>query len=277
MTAPIEAAIKDLKYFNSHPHEEDDAAMKEATYFTCIFQLTSSRRGWLFHIHLSCSSISISTHILTKRMTMVCGDHVGLSTFQLTSSRRGWLYSGISWVGETYFNSHPHVEDDERGAYAEKERSISTHILTKRMTRGWRDGSCGQKISTHILTKRMTFLSCRSVHSFCNISTHILTKRMTESVFRLPVFPCISTHILTKRMTLRTLMLPILRVYFNSHPHEEDDGLCFPLGLLNWYFNSHPHEEDDLRNDGTANRSDISTHILTKRMTRTKPCRIPRH
>ena len=145
MTAPIEAAIKDLKYFNSHPHEEDDAAMKEATYFTCIFQLTSSRRGWLFHIHLSCSSISISTHILTKRMT------------------------------------------------------------------------------------------------------------------------------------LRTLMLPILRVYFNSHPHEEDDGLCFPLGLLNWYFNSHPHEEDDLRNDGTANRSDISTHILTKRMTRTKPCRIPRH
>ena len=34
-------------------------------------------------------------------------------------------------------------------------------------------------------------------------------------------------------------------VYFNSHPHEEDDVIQV---LSNWhseYFNSHPHEEDD--------------------------------
>ena len=33
-----------------------------------------------------------------------------------------------------YFNSHPHEEDDEKGKTYKEEKSISTHILTKRMT-----------------------------------------------------------------------------------------------------------------------------------------------
>ncbi len=38
---------------------------------------------------------------------------------------------------------------------------------------------------------------------------------------------------------------PESMLYFNSHPHEEDD-LSVLYVLLNYNnFNSHPHEEDD--------------------------------
>ena len=78
-----------------------------------------------------------------------------------------------------------------------------------------------------------------------NISTHILTKRMTAHASEFPLYQNISTHILTKRMTLLFPLCSIRRLYFNSHPHEEDD--------------------EDLERDGAVD--DISTHILTKRMT----------
>ena len=56
---------------------------------------------------------TISTHILTKRMTAVT-----------TAALQNWRY----------FNSHPHEEDDEIIEQLEITKSISTHILTKRMT-----------------------------------------------------------------------------------------------------------------------------------------------
>ena len=145
---------------------------------------------------------SISTHILTKRMTLFAIAIVSSDIFQLTSSRRGWLiffwfYLSIFFYfnshpheeddsvrynlkrHEVYFNSHPHEEDDCGRGGLDWDDVISTHILTKRMTqsyqllrylllfqltssrRGWqrtdkRRGS-SQVISTHILTKRMTF------------------------------------------------------------------------------------------------------------------------
>ena len=99
-------------HFNSHPHEEDDGNAFILSLIWLIFQLTSSRRGWL--------SLSLLTDSITP--------------FQLTSSRRGWLCS----VGENklcnYFNSHPHEEDDHLKYPICFTFSISTHILTKRMT-----------------------------------------------------------------------------------------------------------------------------------------------
>ena len=59
-------------------------------YTWSIFQLTSSRRGWLKRRRFS-----------QEKMI-----------FQLTSSRRGWLRSSASWFFPEYFNSHPHEEDD---------------------------------------------------------------------------------------------------------------------------------------------------------------------
>ena len=146
----------------------------------------------------------------------------------------------------TYFNSHPHEEDDVASFSSFVHVCISTHILTKRMTfvtvvveffHGY--------ISTHILTKRMT-RNRNHIHFSNNISTHILTKRMTVlrqiTINRLSHFNShpheeddnamkgmidtgyISTHILTKRMTYSWLLKYALTRYFNSHPHEEDDS-----------------------------------------------------
>ena len=56
-------------------------------------------------------------------------------------------------------------------------------------------------------------------------------------------------------------------LFFNSHPHEEDDvdrGVVHS-GLS--LFNSHPHEEDDDKNGVLTENADFSTHILTRRMT----------
>ena len=61
----------------------------------------------------------------------------------------------------------------------------------------------------------------------------------------------------------------LLPDYFNSHPHEEDDVTEEDTENDIMNFNSHPHEEDDNTCKRFGNQEDISTHILTKRMT---PC-----
>ena len=56
-----------------------------------------------------------------------------------------------------------------------------------------------------------------------DISTHILTKRMTRTLHGNQQRIVISTHILTKRMTIIQKAIQQSKMYFNSHPHEEDD------------------------------------------------------
>ena len=106
------AALLCYFYFNSHPHEEDDDATTKAKLTDTVFQLTSSRRGWHTLLNGSSFANGISTHILTKRMTVlfpywVCCHNISThiltkrmtpsvpiliaqTIFQLTSSRRGW-------------------------------------------------------------------------------------------------------------------------------------------------------------------------------------------
>ena len=168
-----------VQYFNSHPHEEDDRSRvllsmfhsisthiltKRMTFrrhnqdtYSNIFQLTSSRRGWLcltpylcqygghFNSHpheeddlrLSdcCLICGISTHILTKRMTIVpVYIVIPVESFQLTSSRRGWRKQLWRDLRTIHFNSHPHEEDDPRSNTVEL--SNATFQLTS-SRRGW--------------------------------------------------------------------------------------------------------------------------------------------
>ena len=44
--------------------------------------------------------------------------------------------------------------------------------------------------------------------------------------------------------------------HFNSHPHEEDDVVVMLLAFASQYFNSHPHEEDD-----TVSHLDMYVHM----------------
>ena len=101
--------------------------------------------------------LCISTHILTKRMTSafvhVCKT---CSYFNSHPHEEDDLLFRQFRLSYLYFNSHPHEEDDFVSSDFPHALSISTHILTKRMT----DITCNcnnrYRISTHILTKRMT-------------------------------------------------------------------------------------------------------------------------
>ena len=167
-----------------------------------VFQLTSSRRGWqLWSIHWN-SERGISTHILTKRMTMT------------EKGRRTWNF---------YFNSHPHEEDDDSLRLLNCHADISTHILTKRMTITAVFFQKTTDISTHILTKRMTH--SLNIEVNCeNISTHILTKRMTLVKHWIETFK-LQFQLTSSRRGWRIFWWCCRScIYFNSHPHEEDDS-----------------------------------------------------
>ena len=109
--------------------------------------------------------------------------------------------------------------------------------------------------------------SLRLLNCHADISTHILTKRMTITAVFFQKTTDISTHILTKRMTYCLMMNSSVSTYFNSHPHEEDDNNPDGGNSVRRYFNSHPHEEDDELVSVIQKMVNISTHILTKRMT----------
>ena len=186
----------ELLHFNSHPHEEDDELPKN--------HLLRKR---------------ISTHILTKRMTV----------FIVGSGSSGG-----------YFNSHPHEEDDAFRLYRRTCTSgISTHILTKRMTDAWRIPKGRQEYFNshpHEEDDADRSCCCHGVEYFKShpheeddslidaewqvavISIHILTNRMTYTGCNKRVKRNISIHILTKRMTtfLNPLTIPLTFQFTSS-------------------------------------------------------------
>ena len=231
------------QYFNSHPHEEDDNKIKrpdfsnvisthiltrrmtrDATERTVwiIFQLTSSRGGWQKGSGIWKRKNSISTHILTRRMTYDIKKDLQKDVFQLTSSRGGWRVGSSNDMGGYY---------------------ISTHILTRRMTTSCFCWFLTRAISTHILTRRMTTYlgDYNSDMSFQLTSSRGGWHGQVPRLLKDKVFQLTSS----RGGWLRALLNRLIRKYFNSHPHEEDDNQhqCY-----NFSFH-------------------ISTHILTRRMT----------
>ena len=77
------------------------------------FQLTSSRRGWqsvYFQLDLC---FYISTHILTKRMTLYLAPFIFLAdNFNSHPHEEDDNSSCVCIYRLSYFNSHPHEEDD---------------------------------------------------------------------------------------------------------------------------------------------------------------------
>ena len=105
------------------------------------------------------------------------------------------------------------------------------------------------------------------LHSLIVFSTHILTRRMTCTPSLCSSGTIFSTHILTRRMTRMQNPHTEIQLFFNSHPHKEDDiCLAFFQMRIN-FFNSHPHKEDDGETGTVVGLQDFSTHILTRRMT----------
>ena len=167
---------------------------------TVVFQLTSSRGGWLWTEGKLVSETIISTHILTRRMTF----HLGKSVQVLE-----------------YFNSHPHEEDD---------------VITKQH-------SFQSSISTHILTRRMTVLTKQQNREY-NISTHILTRRMTLPIKALQLSGLFQLTSSRGGWPSNTGRLAN-DVLFQLTSSRGGWHLRMPVALVAKYFNSHPHEEDD--------------------------------
>ena len=101
-----------------------------------------------------------------------------------------------------YFNSHPHEEDDFKTHTVCNKRAISTHILTKRMTKHGKIPNSLLVISTHILTKRMTSMSFGSRGFLAYFNSH---PHEEDDWLR--------------------IMERWKKIHFNSHPHEEDDWI----------------------------------------------------
>ena len=155
MTENVWFFISRQKYFNSHPHEEDDGLTLFIKSFNDISTHILTKRMTLCGFYILHHRY-ISTHILTKRMTSSWHGTFTPKAFQLTSSRRGWLLFSYfytwTWIFQLtssrrgwqvcivllslpgHFNSHPHEEDDSVSRFLNPSLYISTHILTKRMT-----------------------------------------------------------------------------------------------------------------------------------------------
>ena len=91
-------------WLNSHPHEEDDE----------VFQLTSSRRGWPEEFNEKYDNIIFQLTSSRRGWQECFLVFVSKREFQLTSSRRGWRNIRVGERKALYFNSHPHEEDDQQ-------------------------------------------------------------------------------------------------------------------------------------------------------------------
>ena len=153
------------------------------TYCSKIFQLTASRRGWLsFSEYFWLTRIFQLTASRRGWPAKNDGEHT-LDAFQLTASRRGWPWCRTLKRTQMYFNSQPHEEADSR-------HSLRCGVELFQLTasrRGWRHRRCTVKlygtISTHSLTKRLT-RDGYWTEITVPISTHSLTKRLTATALK---------------------------------------------------------------------------------------------
>ena len=122
--------------FNSQPHKEADKLLCENILVPLIFQLTASQGGWHYELRGTGNAETISTHSLTRRLTPIYTRSFAMTVFQLTASQGGWRYDHPEclWYNR-HFNSQPHKEADYKNHSREGGWNISTHSLTRRLTK----------------------------------------------------------------------------------------------------------------------------------------------
>ena len=151
--------IRSWIYFNSQPHEEADAVDNSL-----------------------CTSVYISTHSLTKRLTGGKSD----------DDRK-----------DSYFNSQPHEEADDLFGCCLNGNCISTHSLTKRLTTMTsRETRRADYFNSQPHEEADSYaVNTRNVVNNFNSQPHEEAdqKRTVSGSF----FMQISTHSLTKRLTLK--------------------------------------------------------------------------
>ena len=127
---------------------------------------------------------------------------------------------------QEHFNSQPHEEaDPQELAELTVAFYISTHSLTKRLTRWTENGEFLKMYFNSQPHEEADYSRYSVVNVRTNISTHSLTKRLTENSDIYTMCIVISTHSLTKRLTKGSAFPGGTSNHFNSQPHEEADSL----------------------------------------------------
>ena len=78
----------------------------------------------------------------------------------------------------------------------------------------------------------------------------------------------ISTHSLTRRLTGSVRLIFAGNLHFNSQPHKEADEDAEKEQVEQLHFNSQPHKEADVFSFVLFPTYCISTHSLTRRLTK---------
>ena len=123
----------------------------------------------------------------------------------------------------SHFNSHAHVERDDKRTKQARYKHISTHTLTWSVTENGFKNKTMELISTHTLTWSVTWQHRTHLNSHGHFNSHAHVERDWQ-------------------------ILPLLlrRHYFNSHAHVERDLQRCNFKNFICYFNSHAHVERDL-------------------------------
>ena len=203
------------------------------------FQLTRSRGAWLHNILYAYILNYISTHTLTWSVTDDFASLLSSQGFQLTRSRGAWpcyrQTEGKAWN----FNSHAHVERDQRVQRCWGQRRISTHTLTWSVTyiRWVQSRPTAFQLTRSRGAWRNTCIIC---HFYWYFNSHAHVER-----------DIITTYQCTQD------------VHFNSHAHVERDRHAPEDNHHRRNFNSHAHVERDLHIRLYHFLKTISTHTLT--------------
>ena len=168
-----------------------------------------------------------------------------MQKFQLTASQGGWLRNRRKKPPHLHFNSQPHKEADKITLLKRKQRQNFNSQPHKEADERLRKDLKFRKISTHSLTRRLTrwgWITCGSCQYF-NSQPH----KEADCVFARARISDLEFQLTASQGGWQLSILTMIRArYFNSQPHKEADSmLCSPFL-----------------------RCSISTHSLTRRLTR---------
>ena len=257
-----------------------------------VFQLTASQGGWLPLIPFWISLRAISTHSLTRRLTNTKQKYRWTSSFQLTASQGGWLRRIRESCVKGYFNSQPHKEADHKCVWLCNWLEYFNSQPHKEADNFHQFFQLIPEISTHSLTRRLTISRQGNYHMYI----FQLTASQGGWLIYIYIKAILGLFQLTAsqggwRLTRYCAVLHDF--YFNSQPHKEADSVSIQCIFRHGNFNSQPHKEADTSFrflytfasfQLTASQGGwpasgpmiwwskhISTHSLTRRLTRSYP------
>ena len=252
-------------HFNSQPHKEADSLWRQYTGLGMYFNSQPHKEAD-GRFNQNSIRINISTHSLTRRLTIKTTKTIILVIFQLTASQGGWLqltyywppinlisthsltrrltvYRGSLGIYPNNFNSQPHKEADRTPDFSQYSEKISTHSLTRRLTIQPVNHLFSAEISTHSLTRRLTSASTNKLSA--------LTFQLTASQGGWRKSCAYVARYMLFQLTASQggwLLLHVMRGYLSIFQLTASQG-GWPNSTLpssiSTNFNSQPHKEAD--------------------------------